>query len=153
VVVTARIVAFRPVAASAVLLAVGLVLGGCGSTPAAVPSTPSTAVAPTPAGAPVTTGGAPPTATDGTDYAACRDGTCTVEVRPGTTIAFDESLGVGSFRVVSIQGDRISMATQNPNGGSGSTTTGTGGSGQINGLAYRVLDVRDGTAVMRFEPA
>jgi hypothetical protein len=149
--VTARIVASRLVAAQAVLLAVGLTLAGCGSP--ATPAAPSTAAAPTPAGAPVTTGGAPPTATDGTDVASCRDGSCTVEVRAGTTIAFDESLRVSSFRVVSIQGDRISMASEYPSGGSGSTTTGTGGSGQVNGVGYRVLDVRDGTAVLKFEPA
>ncbi|TCK24790.1 hypothetical protein [Pseudonocardia endophytica] len=150
---TARIVAFRPLAALTVPLAACLVLAGCGSAPAAAPSSPSTAVAPQPAGAPVTTGGAPPTAADGTDYAACRDGSCTVEARPGTTIAFDESLRVSSFRIVAIDGDRISMATRNPNGGSGSTTTGSGGSGQINGLAYRVLDVRDGAAILQFQPA
>lgn len=148
---TARIAAFRLVAAQAVLLAVGLTLAGCGSP--AQPAAPSTAAAPTPAGAPVTTGGAPPTATDGTDVAACHDGSCTVEVRAGTTIAFDESLRVSTFRVVSIQGDRISMASEHPSGGSGSSTTGTGGSGQVNGVGYRVLDVRDGTAVLKFEPA
>ncbi len=147
---TARIAAFRLVA-PAFLLAGGLALAGCGST--APPAEPATAPAPTPDGAPVTTGGAPPTAADGTDYAACRDGSCTVEVRRGTTITFDESLRVTSFRVVSIQGDRISLASEYPSGGSGSSTTGTGGSGQVNDVGYRVLDVRDGTAVLKFEPA
>ena len=146
---TARTVAFRLVP-SACLLAGGLALACCGAP--ASPAAPSTAAGPTPVGAPVTTGGAPPTAVDGTDYAACRDGSCTVEVRTGTAIAFDRSLRVRSFRVVSIEGDRISMASEYPSGGSGSTTTGTGGSGQVNGVGYRVLDVRDGTAVLRFEP-
>lgn len=117
------------------------------------PATPSTAAAPTPAGSPVTTGGAPLTAADGTDYAACRDGSCTVEVQAGTTITFDDSLRVSSFRVVSIEGERIRLASEYPSGGSGSTSTGAGGSGQVNGVAYRVLDVGDGTAVLEFEPA
>jgi hypothetical protein len=149
-IVTARIVAFRLVPVAG-LLACVLALAGCGSS--AQPATPSTAAAPTPAGVPVTTGGAPPTATDGTDYAACRDGSCSVEVRAGTTITFDPSLRVSSFRVVSIEGDRISLASEYPSGGSGRTSTGSGGSGQVNGVGYRVLDVSGGTAVLEFEPA
>lgn len=135
-------------------LAAGLVLTGCG--PAGPPSTtPSTAVAPTPAAAPLTTAAAtadPATAIDGTDYAACRDGRCTVEVRAGTSITFDPSLRISSLRVESIDGDQLSLASTLPSGGSGNTSTGPGGSGQINGLAYRVLDVRDGTAVLEFTP-
>jgi hypothetical protein len=149
-IVTARIVAFRLVPVAG-LLACALALAGCGAS--APPAAPSTAAAPTPAGTPVTTGGAPPIAADGTDYAACRDGSCSVEVRAGTTITFDPSLRVSSFRVVSIEGDRISLASEYPSGGSGRTSTGSGGSGQVNGVGYRVLDVSGGTAVLEFEPA
>lgn len=58
-----------------------------------------------------------PEPTDGTDLAACRDGTCTVAVDGPATIPLDPGLGAGpELRVAAISGDTVRLNFRVPVG-------------------------------------
>ncbi|AIJ25812.1 hypothetical protein [Amycolatopsis methanolica] len=122
---------------------------------------------PTETRAPATTSSAPPavTAADGRDYGACLDGTCEVLVSEPVDIALTGQGGVDRISVRAVTAEGIEFSTGD---GSGILTPGCvstlyeNGSGSrcssgepakpepVDGvLAMQVVDVRDGTAVLR----
>ncbi|WP_229874899.1 hypothetical protein [Amycolatopsis deserti] len=117
--------------------------------------------------APATTSAQPPalTAADGRDYGACLDGNCEVLVSDPVDIALTGQGGVDRISVRAVTAEGIEFSTGD---GSGSLTPGCvstiyeNGSGSrcssgepekpkpVDGvLAMQVVDVRDGTAVLR----
>jgi hypothetical protein len=83
----------RSVALAAVLLG----LAACGA-----PEPPAAAAPPPPA---------PPPAADGTDLAACRDGTCEVRVESAATIPLDERYGMSGIAVTSVANGAVVFST------------------------------------------
>ncbi|HEX3784654.1 MAG TPA: hypothetical protein VHX38_33755 [Pseudonocardiaceae bacterium] len=106
--------------AVAVLVAVGMLSGGCGLGSSAPPdqhavpagtssgerTTPATTTTATPT---TTTAPVPATAADGTNLGACTAGNCEVQVSDGTSIPLSASLGVGPVTVTGIQPDTVSI--------------------------------------------
>lgn len=91
----------------------------------------------------------PPTAAaDGSDVAACFDGTCEVEVTESTTIAFDEQFGISELVVESITADSVTITDP-----FGWMQTGVGGTGTINGISFEILAIDGQSAIFRFFPA
>ncbi len=122
---------------------------------------------PTETPAPATTSSVPPAlaAPDGRDYGACLDGNCEVLVSDPVDIALTGQGGVDRISVRAVTAEGIEFSTGD---GSGSLTPGCvstlyeNGSGSrcssgepekpkpVDGvLAMQVVDVRDGTAVLR----
>ncbi|MFI6343959.1 hypothetical protein [Streptomyces sp. NPDC050560] len=153
------------------VLALGLLaLAGCGSddaddgsaaghgpTPEAstTPSaTPATSAPATPAQPPSHTPGKRKQdgAADGTNYSACSDGICEIEVSEPVKFDVDEKFGITELTItpdsgddsVSVQGRGRGILLQN--------TLGRGGTGNLNSLRFTVESLHDGTAVLSFSP-
>ncbi|WP_086685291.1 hypothetical protein, partial [Amycolatopsis pretoriensis] len=109
---------------------------------------------------------AAPTATDGSDYAACTDGTCEVRVRGPVDIPLTGQGGLHRLSVASVTDDGIGFSTDS--GATGTLTPGCvltlyeNGSGSscssgtpqkpkpVDGvLALQIADLREGTAILR----
>ena len=109
---------------------------------------------------------APPTAADGTNVAACFHGTCQIAVSGPVRIPLDGRSGLTELAVVDVDSDQLHFRTATAGGGSGTADLGPGcvltfhpgGGGSAcgggypppfgHGLAVRVLDITDGTAVL-----
>jgi hypothetical protein len=147
---------------------VALALAGCGGDEPAETATSEspepveTSESPSPTPEPSPTEDAKPTddtpseASDGTDYDACFDGTCEVELSPGTTIEVDEQFDIGSLHIVQFMegGDGVIMALQ-----SGMTTTfytgssiAVSGGDATEGLGLTLMSVSGDTAIIAFYP-
>ncbi len=119
-----------------------------------------------PASASTPASSAPQTAADGSDYAACADGTCEVRVSGPVDIPLTGQGGLHRFSVASVTADGIGFATDS--GGTGTLTPGCvltlyeNGSGSscssgapqkpkpVDGvLALQIADLRGGTAILR----
>ena len=112
----------------------------------------------------------PPSAADGTDYTACDDGTCEVAVSERTEFVFGEM----TLTITAVTEDGIETRTYSPGGGVGSGSLSGGycvsymtpngatascygeGDGEppepdpaAGELALELLDVTDGTAIIR----
>lgn len=109
---------------------------------------------------------AAPTAADGSDYAACADGTCEVRVRGPVDIPLTGQGGLHRISVDAVTADGLGFATDS--GATGTLTPGCvltlyeNGSGSscssgapqkprpVDGvLALQIADLRDGTAILR----
>jgi hypothetical protein len=137
------------------------VLTACGSSPqlqATPPAPPPPPTTTTTSTTPTTTTPALPKATDGTDIAACLDGTCEVEVRAPLDIPFNPKTGIKKLTVTEVSAEGATVE--------GVTTTGTnytirvftdpGGlaKGTINNkFTVAALAVDKGVAVLRISPA
>ncbi|MFJ8788549.1 hypothetical protein [Streptomyces sp. NPDC102462] len=90
--------------------------------------------------------------TVGTDVAGCFDGRCRILVtQQPTRIPVDDRFGVGSLEVTSVTAR--SVVVRASGGGTFlSTSVGEGGTGSLNGLGFRVTELRDGRAVLDFFP-
>jgi hypothetical protein len=141
------------------------------ATPPPVTTTPATTtpVTTTPVTTtPVTTTPAP-SAADGTNVAACKDGRCEVSVRAGAAIPLPASMMVRDVRITSVTADRITLTGRDTgNSSSGvcvgqcdSTSTngafritmGTSSQAIQNGLSVTVEQLAGGAAVLKIEPA
>ncbi|MFD4764878.1 hypothetical protein [Streptomyces niveus] len=98
-----------------------------------------------------------PSPTYGTtkDLRACEDGDCTVEVREGDVIPFGESVRAPDLTIDAIgppgvdlrlsgEGTTSTFSGQSPDRGGGVST--------YNGTDFRVLEIRDDTAVLSIKP-
>lgn len=146
------------------LLVVASVAAACGDDdgseatsedPATSTSTTSTTEATTTTTAPTTT--TQPPAADGTDLAACRDGTCEVQVALGTLpldIPLDGALGVDTLTLSAITPDAI---TADGVAGGGSlqmhVEVPVGNPGYLNSLGVTLVTVEGDTAVVRLAPS
>lgn len=162
----------RLVVAGALLAA--LAATGCDTVSGTAVPAPGTATATpattTPATAtPITTTPPPPTAADGTDYAACADGTCEVALAGPVDIAVGGSAGPGTLRVLAVREDGIEFEVDLPRSGGRGTLAGhctltfmPGGGGsrcsnqpspppapQAGVLAVQLVGVNDSAAVVR----
>lgn len=105
----------RVIGAVALLTALGL--AGCaeavngGAVPAASAPGPTSAVpepTPAPTGSPASTTPAPfPTAADGSDVAACRDGNCEIVVSGPVEIPLEREFGVDRLAITAIAADGV----------------------------------------------
>jgi hypothetical protein len=159
--------------------AASLVLTGCAGAetpPVAVAAPPATAAPPSAEPAP-SPPPAPPTAANGTDVAACADGTCEVLVTPPVTFPTDPRFGVSAIAADSVRGDEIFLGIAFPGGefsfdcrgddrcgsqivgataGSPATAGVTGHPGAvitINRITITVVWALNGSAVLRLAPA
>ncbi|MGW6506336.1 hypothetical protein ACWGCP_02020 [Streptomyces niveus] len=98
-----------------------------------------------------------PTPTFGTtkDLRTCEDGDCTVEVREGDVIPFGESVRAPDLTIDAIGPTGVDLRLS----GKGTTSTFSGqrpdrggGVSTYNGTDFRVLEIRDDTAVLRIKP-
>lgn len=152
----------------------GLVLAGCSSgthDSGAVSSSPTRAAPSRPA---ARSSPAAPTAADGTNLSACKDGRCEVEVTHPVKIPIDRRrFKVDLVRVKSIKDDEISFSistlppsTLGCNGDDNCHTRvafGTPDTGRVtahagavvtaNRIAIRVMSVGNGSAILRLQPA
>lgn len=114
---------YRP-SASVAVLALALLLAGCGSAPDSgkdgePPTTPATSAPPSttppptapPSTAPPSTAppSTPPTAADGTRYSACADGTCEVRVSAEASVPVPDRFGLGPLTVTAISGGTVML--------------------------------------------
>ncbi|MGW3952247.1 hypothetical protein ACWEKM_15270 [Streptomyces sp. NPDC004752] len=91
-------------------------------------------------------------AANGTDVGACFDGRCRILVtKQPTRVPVDDRFGVGSLEVTSITARSV-VVQASGDGMFLSTSVGEGGTGSLNGLGFRVADLRDGQAVLDFFP-
>ncbi len=91
----------------------------------------------------------PPSATDGSDVAACYDGNCEVVLSAPTDISVDPEFGVTAITVVTIEPDGVAVQADGP-GVSLSGGAGPGGAITLNGVTIRVLAINDASAVLNF---
>ncbi|WP_158848843.1 hypothetical protein [Saccharothrix deserti] len=142
-------------------LLAAMVAAGCGTVSGtAVPAPTTTTTTTTPPA---------PTAADGTDYAACADGTCEVAVSGPVDIALGGSAGPGTFSVRTMHADGIDFEVSLAQSGGRGTLKGhctlsfhPGGGGsscsnkpgppptpKAGVLAVQMVGVTAGTAVLR----
>lgn len=147
---------------------VAMVLAGCGGDepaetattespePVETSESPSPTTEPSPTEEPIPTDDTPTEASDGNDYDACFDGTCEVELSPGTAIEVDEQFDIGSLQIVQFMegGDGVIVALQ-----SGMTTTlytgssiAVSGGDATEGLGLTLMSVSGDTAIISFYP-
>ncbi|MFJ9885406.1 hypothetical protein ACIQRW_06060 [Streptomyces sp. NPDC091287] len=138
--------------------AVALLLTGCGSdgsdisdgaapekSPAPTRSVAPPSKAPTPPPPPAKSSSLPKAA-DGTDLAACGDGTCEVEVKTGDVISVKSSSGVEEFMITGFGEGGATVAVgpfDNP-----MTTTVNGGV-KINGVSLEITPLNDKRAIAK----
>ncbi|WEO99491.2 hypothetical protein A6P39_038645 [Streptomyces sp. FXJ1.172] len=102
-----------------------------------------------PASAPTGTGGGE----GSSDVGACYDGRCRLVVtKEPTRIPVDSRFGVGSLEVTGVRARSV-VVQASGNGAFLTTSVGEGGTGSMNGLSFRVAEVRGGTAVLDFFPS
>ncbi|MEV8403608.1 hypothetical protein [Streptomyces niveus] len=89
------------------------------------------------------------------DLRTCEDGDCTVEVREGDVIPFGESVRAPDLTIDAIGPTGVDLRLS----GKGTTSTFSGqspdrggGVSTYNGTDFRVLEIRDDTAVLRIKP-
>lgn len=96
----------------------------------------------------------PPRASDGRDVDACFDGNCEIAVTASTTIPLDSKFGLSELVVDEVTANSVKVAHQ---GGSFSMSVGAGGAtGGADGnavLAYGLVAVTGGEAIIRFAPS
>lgn len=132
---------------SLLLVAAVAALAAC-STPVASSAAPNTSTtAPSAAASPTTQVGSVG-AGDGTDLAACADGTCEVEVRPGDTMTFDGSVRVDRLVVTGVEDGQVTVSASTGPGSRSTQSSSVGSENTLNGLSYRILSVRGDTAVL-----
>ncbi len=100
---------------------------------------------------------APEDAEDGTDVDACYDGECQVAVTASTLVSFDPDVVVGSVNIAEVTGSGVTLELMDQDGPYGYTSSGVGGSGSFGNvntglIAFEVLGIEDGTAVIGFSP-
>ncbi|MER6525791.1 hypothetical protein [Streptomyces sp. NPDC001508] len=119
------------------------------SAPAPVGSSPvSRSASASPSGPVSGVGGA----ADGTDVSDCFDGRCRIVVtKQPTRIPVDDRFGVGSLEVTSVTARSVVLRAFG-DGTFLSTSVGEGGTGGLNGLGFRVVELREGRAVLDFFP-
>ncbi|MDA2809791.1 hypothetical protein O4J56_03990 [Nocardiopsis sp. RSe5-2] len=102
----------------------------------------------------------------------CAEGTCEIEVSEGDTVAVPQEFGLGPIEVTAVADDAVEMAA--PLTGSGYSISGCSGGGGVtsqggggvslscepgtvatvnDAMTLEVVEVGDGTAVLRIEPA
>jgi hypothetical protein len=146
-----------------------LATAGCGSVPGTALPAATTTTHTTTTTTTTTTTEPTPTAANGTDYAACADGTCEVAVSGPVDIPLGGPTGAGTFAVRAVRADGIDFELTLPHtGSSGSlggfcTATFTAGGGgmacsnrpsgppepQPGVLAVQLVDATGGTVVLR----
>lgn len=92
---------------------------------------------------------APQQATNGTDVDACREGTCEITVKAGTSIALDDRLGVKSMTIDAITGNTITIDTTYFDGGLGSITFSVGSNAVQNKISFVLVAIHGSQAVLR----
>ncbi|MEJ3657997.1 hypothetical protein WEH80_34035 [Actinomycetes bacterium KLBMP 9759] len=107
--------------------------------PTTAPTTPPTTARPKPTGA------------DGTNLAACQDGSCDVLVTGPATIPVPPRTGFLSLQVVRV-GTTLGIRWTSPGGGGGSMA-GSGRGHLAEGTDFEFSDLGDGTAVLRIHPS
>ncbi|MFC8665798.1 hypothetical protein [Streptomyces sp. NPDC057199] len=113
-----------------------------------------------------------PTASDGTRYAACADGTCEIRVAEGAEVPVPARLGLGPVAVIMISDGAVTVFAPltrsefSSDGGCQAAFTGPaenssayaemtcdeGAGGVVNQMKLRVV-VGDGAAILRIRPA
>lgn len=136
----------------AVVIAAVLVTGLTGCSVSGSPS-PSPAAS-TPATTTTTSSTAPPpTAADGTNVAACFDGTCEIAISGPLAIPLDRRFRIARLTVDAINPDGLAITFVSTSGGGGSIQTGVGADSGINGITIKVVAINGGTAVLRCSPS
>lgn len=133
-------------------LGMAVAVVGCGSGGGAADGGPGRGGSGAEAGPRPTTAASAPDGTDGTDVAGCFDGRCRIVVtRQPTRVPVDDRFGVGSLEVTSVTARSV-VVRASGDGTFLSTSVGEGGTGSLNGLGFRVTELRDGRAVLDFFP-
>jgi hypothetical protein len=91
-------------------------------------------------------------AENGSDVAACFDGTCEIAVTGVVEVPLDPRFGLPALRVTFTVPERVELVSEDPQGYLRSTVTGSAGVVQMNGIRVLVRTVRDQGAVLRFSP-
>jgi hypothetical protein len=100
-----------------------------------------------------------PQAKDGTDIAACFDGTCEVELRAPVTIPFDPATGMSSLTLNRVDPDKGAQLTGTTSGGGSIEASLYADPGFVSTTVFNnvfkieALATVDGKAVLRFSPA
>jgi hypothetical protein len=94
---------------------------------------------------------APENAADGTDYAACADGTCEVFVTGSVVIPLDPAFGFTLFQVNRLPGNTNVFGADPVNG---NLHADLGGTGELNanGITMKVTSSDDAGAILAFSP-
>jgi hypothetical protein len=123
-------------------------VAACGAepTPPAESTSTATTTTPAPTTTVTTTTAAGFTAADGTDLAACADGTCEVFVASGDSLP--NASGAGPVQIT-VQGDTVTISNESADGMSSSLSGYPGMPQQINNQVFLIVAVRDGQAVLR----
>jgi hypothetical protein len=140
--------------ALAVLTAATLALAGCGAErPASSRSArPSPSASPSPSPSPSVTGPTLPPAADGSNIAACYDGTCEVRVRAPLDIPVSPDTGIASLKVTSVTAQGVTVTGVLTDGTNLEITVyaegGGLGTGQVNNVQVTAVAVAGGEAVL-----
>ncbi|WP_212988184.1 hypothetical protein [Actinoplanes auranticolor] len=128
--------------------ALALTVAGCSvEQPAGQPPAPSaSAQAPSPTSSPAPAPSPTRSAADGTDVRACFDGTCEITVTGKKRIPLTTKLGVSGLTVSVAGPSKVQVASDD---GMMRAGGGPGARLGLNGLLVEVIEVRDGTALLR----
>jgi hypothetical protein len=136
--------------ALAVLTAATLALAGCGAERPA--SSRSARPSPSASPSPSVTGPTLPPAADGSNIAACYDGTCEVRVRAPLDIPVSPDTGIASLKVTSVTAQGVTVTGVLTDGTNLEITVyaegGGLGTGQVNNVQVTAVAVAGGEAVL-----